>query len=253
MPETNLPERAVPNVRIGMLTPSSNTVLEPATNALVAPIANDVSVHFGRFRVTRIALDGASDQQFADQPILAAADLLADARPSLIAWNGTSASWRGFDTDDRLCAAIEERTGCPATSAIVGLNEALALFGVRRLGLVTPYTEDVERAIAANYARIGIEVVAARRSGLSDNYAFGTIGAATVQDMCRAVAAEGAEAVAVVCTNMRGPLVAAAVEEEYGVPVIDSIAVTLWTALRKLGVDTRPLEPFGRLFAERAP
>ncbi len=253
MPETDPRENDVPAVRIGMLTPSSNTVLEPATNALVAPIAGAVSVHFGRFRVTRIALDGESDQQFATEPILAAADLLADARPALIAWNGTSASWRGFDTDDRLCAMIEERTGCPATSAIVGLNEALALFGVRRLGLVTPYTEDVERAIAANYARIGIDVVAARRSELSDNYAFGTIGATTVQEMCREVAAQGAEAVAVVCTNMRGPLVAPAVEDEYDVPVIDSIAVTLWTALRKLGVDTRPLAPFGRLFSAGAP
>lgn len=247
--ETILKVCDVPAVRIGMLTPSSNTVLEPATNALVSPIAHKVGVHFGRFRVTRIALDGDSDQQFAEEPILGAADLLTDARPSLIAWNGTSASWRGFDTDKRLCGMIKERTGCPATSAIVGLNEALALFGVRRLGLVTPYTEDVESAIAANYARIGIDVVAARHSGLSDNYAFGTIGAATVREMCRQVAAEGAEAVAVVCTNMRGPLVARAVEDEYDVPVIDSIAVTLWTALRKLGVDTRPLEPFGRLFA----
>ncbi|WP_109563807.1 maleate cis-trans isomerase family protein [Jannaschia seohaensis] len=235
-----------------MLTPSSNTVLEPATNALVAPISDKVSVHFGRFRVTRIALDGDSDQQFADDAILGAADLLADARPSLIAWNGTAASWRGFDIDDRLCAMIEERTGCPATSAIVGLNEALALFGVRRLGLVTPYTEDVEQAIAANYARIGVKVVAARRSDLSDNYAFATIGAATVREMCREVASEGAEAVAVVCTNMRGPLVARAVEDEYNVPVIDSIAVTLWTALRKLGLDTAPLARFGRLFAAGA-
>jgi len=251
--ETILPESDVPAVRIGMLTPSSNTVLEPATNALVAPIANEVSVHFGRFRVTRIALDGESDHQFAHEPILGAADLLADARPSLIAWNGTSASWRGFDTDDRLCAMIEERTGCPATSAIMGLNEGLALFGVRRIGLVTPYTEDVERAITANYARIGMEVVAARRFDLSDNYAFGTIGAATVREMCREVAAEGAEAVAVVCTNMRGPLVAQAVEDEYDIVVFDSIAVTLWTALRKLGVDTRPLAPFGRLFAAGAP
>ena len=249
MPETASLEGDVPSIRIGMLTPSSNTVLEPATNALVAPLAAEVSVHFGRFRVTRIALDGNSDSQFADEAILAAADLLADARPSLIAWNGTSASWRGFDTDDRLCAMIEERTGCPATSAIVGLNEALALFGVRRLGLVTPYTEDVERAIAANYAAIGIDIVAARRSGLSDNFSFGTIGAGAVREMCRAVAAEGVDAVAVVCTNMRGPLVVPSVEAEFDVPVIDSIAVTLWTALRRLGVDTRPLSQFGRLFA----
>ena len=32
-------------VRLGMLTPSSNTALEPITNAMLAGIA-DISVHF---------------------------------------------------------------------------------------------------------------------------------------------------------------------------------------------------------------
>ncbi|KAA9008369.1 Asp/Glu/hydantoin racemase [Histidinibacterium aquaticum] len=231
-----------------MLTPSSNTVLEPATNTLIAPLASQASVHFGRFRVTRIAMDDASDEQFADDAILTAADLLADACPSIIAWNGTAASWRGFETDTRLCEMIEARTGCPATSAIMGLNEALSLFAVRRLGLVTPYTGDVQEAMIANYATLGIEVAAARRADLSDNYSFATVEAGTVQEMCREVASDGVDAVAVVCTNMRGPLIARAVEDEFDVPVIDSIAVTLWTALRRLGVDTRPLARFGRLF-----
>ena len=35
-------------VRLGMLTPSSNTALEPITRAMLAGIA-DVSVHFSRF------------------------------------------------------------------------------------------------------------------------------------------------------------------------------------------------------------
>ncbi|NBC89140.1 MAG: Asp/Glu/hydantoin racemase [Alphaproteobacteria bacterium] len=232
-----------------MLTPSSNTVLEPATNALIAPLAATVGVHFSRFRVTRIALDTGADAQFSYEPILEAANLLADARPSLIAWNGTAASWRGFDTDDRLCALIAERTGCPATSAIVSLNRALAAFGVRRLGLVTPYTEDVEAAIVANYAAIGIETVAASRAGISENYAFAEIGPARIAGMCSEVAAAGPDAIAVVCTNMRGPLVAPAIEAELGIPVIDSIAVTLWGALNTLAIDTQPLGGFGQLFA----
>lgn len=243
---------AIPDARIGMLTPSSNTVLEPATYALLGPLSDRASVHFGRFRVTRIALDAAADEQFSYDPILSAADLLADARASVIAWNGTAASWRGFDTDDRLCALIEERTGVPATSAIVSLNRALASFGVARLGLVTPYTGDVEAAIRANYAGIGIDTVAARRGDRSDNYSFAEIGAASVHAMCREVAAARPDAIAIVCTNMRGPLIARAIEEEFGIPVLDSIAVTLWGALGVAGIDPRPLAGFGALF-ERAP
>jgi maleate isomerase len=243
----------VPEMRIGMLVPSSNTALEPATSLLAAPLADSVGVHFSRFRVTRIALDAEANAQFSMEPILTAADLLADAKASVIAWNGTSASWRGFDTDDALCAAIEERTGCPATSAIVSLNAALRAFGTKRLGLVTPYTADVEAAIVQNYASIGIEIVAARRANQSENYSFADIPPETVRAMCLEVAAEGVDAIAIVCTNMRGPFIAAQVEAECGVPVLDSIAVTLWGTLAALRVDMRELIPFGQLFARPFP
>lgn len=240
---------AVPPVRIGMLTPSSNTALEPLTTALLEPLTAEVSVHFARFRVTRIALDDGADAQFTLDPILAAADLLGDARPDVIAWNGTSASWRGFDTDEALCAAIERRVGCPATSAIVDLNAALGLLEARTIGLVTPYTADVEAAIVRNYASIGIEVVASRRADRSDNHSFAELSPAQVREMCAQVAADRPDAVALICTNMRGPLIAPLVEEEFDLPVLDSISVTLWGALRRAGVRASRLERFGRLFS----
>ena len=40
---------------LGMLTPSSNTVLEPMTVEMLRGL-DDVSAHFGRFRVTEISL-----------------------------------------------------------------------------------------------------------------------------------------------------------------------------------------------------
>ena len=231
-----------------MLTPSSNTVLEPETQALLAPLGNGASVHFGRFRVTQIGLDAAADSQFALEPILAAADLLADAKPALIAWNGTSASWRGFDSDTRLCAEIEARSGVPATSAMLAFDMAMQRLGVRRLGLVTPYTRDVQEAIARNYAAHGVEVVAEDHAGLRDNFSFAGITEEAVAAMCRRVAAARPDAIAVVCTNMRGARRAAALEAELGVPILDSVAVTLWGCLRAAGVATAPLQGFGRLF-----
>lgn len=242
------PLPAAPGTRIGMLTPSSNTVLEPLTNALLSPIADQVSAHFGRFRVTQIALDADANRQFAPEPILQAADLLADAHPQVIAWNGTSASWLGFESDDRLCAAITARTGIPASSTIVALNRLLAIMGVRRLGLVTPYTPDVQDRIAQNYRAAGIEVVSEAHCNISENFAFCRVPEAHVAQMCRDVARARPDAIAIVCTNMRGPMIAAALEAELGVPILDSVAVTLWGCLRAVGVDPAPLGHFGRLF-----
>jgi maleate isomerase len=230
-----------------MLTPSSNTVLEPETQALLAPLGA-ATVHFGRFRVTQIGLDKTADSQFQLDPILDAADLLADAKPDLIAWNGTSASWRGFDTDDRLCATIAERTGVPATSCILALNAAMASLGVRRLGLVTPYTPDVQAAIAGNYAAHDIDIVAEEHAGRRDNFSFSELSESDIAAMIRTVARARPDAIAVVCTNMRGARNVAALEAELGVPILDSVAVTLWGCLQRTGVPTDALSRFGRLF-----
>ena len=64
--------------RIGMLTPSSNTVLEPYTSAMFAPFGQEASAHFGRFRVVEISMSEASQSQFVMDPILDAAERLAD-------------------------------------------------------------------------------------------------------------------------------------------------------------------------------
>ncbi|OYY81134.1 MAG: Asp/Glu/hydantoin racemase, partial [Rhizobiales bacterium 35-66-30] len=89
-------------VLLGMLTPSSNTVLEPVTQAMVAGLP-EVSAHFGRFKVTEIALSDRALAQFDDGEILRAAELLAHAKVEVIAWNGTSSGWLGFEADARLC------------------------------------------------------------------------------------------------------------------------------------------------------
>lgn len=234
--------------RIGMLTPSSNIILEPETQALITPLGTRASVHFGRFRVTQIGLDAAADNQFAMEPILAAADLLADAKPTLIAWNGTSASWRGFDTDEQLCDVIESRTGIPATSSVLSFNAAMRALGVGRLGLVTPYTSDVQQAIARNYDNCGIKVVSEAHAGKRDNFSFSQITDKEVEQMCRSVAAAKPDAIAIVCTNMRGARLAAALEAELNIPILDSVAVTLWGCLQRCGVPTDALKSFGRVF-----
>src|ERR1700677_1815641 len=66
-------------IRLGMLTPSSNTTLEPITAAMLTALPQ-VSAHFSRFRVTEIALTSDALAQFDDRPILAAAELLAHAK-----------------------------------------------------------------------------------------------------------------------------------------------------------------------------
>jgi maleate isomerase len=235
-------------LRLGMLTPSSNTVLEPVTYAMLADLPG-VTAHFSRFKVTEITLSASALGQFDDTPILAAAELLAHAKCDVIAWNGTAAAWMGFDRDEALVARIEQSTGIRAATCVLGYRALFTRLGARRIGLVTPYTADVQARIAANWGSSGFAVVAEQHYGVSDNFAFALIDEARIEAMCRAVAAQGCDAIAVVCTNMRGAAVAARLEAELGVPVLDSVALTLWASLMATGADTSPLAPWGRWFA----
>lgn len=234
-------------VRLGMLTPSSNTALEPITNAMLAGSA-DISVHFSRFKVTEIALSETALRQFDDSEILRAAELLAHAKVDIIAWNGTSASWLGFERDERLCERITEATGIRACTTVLAYRDLFRRLGTTRIGLVTPYRREVQDKIIANWGSEGLPCVAERHLSLQDNFSFAEVPEAEVAGLIEDVVREGCDAVAVVCTNMRGAGVAHRLEQQLGVPVFDSIAVTLWACLIAAGIDPRRIQGWGSLF-----
>ena len=235
-------------VLLGMLTPSSNTVLEPVTAAMLSGLP-EVSAHFSRFRVTEIALSASALAQFDDTEILRAAEMLAHAKVNMIAWNGTSSGWLGFERDVRLCERIKQATGIEACTAMLALNELLERTGAKRIGFVTPYRDDVQARIDTNYAQAGYTIVAERHLGIQDNFSFSEISAEQMRGMTREVAAARPDAIAVVCTNMRAAPLVAELEAAHGIPVYDTVSTTVWKSLRLAGVDTRRVKGWGRIFS----
>jgi maleate isomerase len=235
--------------RVGMITPSSNSVLEPVTAAMLGS-RPDVTAHFARLRVTEIALDVPALNQFDPSYMLPAAELLADAKVGSIAWNGTSASWLGIERDDSLCAAIAARTGIPATTSTLACLDATRLANSRRVGLVTPYTDDVQTRIGEVWSRAGAPVHAERHLGIRDNFSFGEIEPGVIADMSRAVVRDGCDVVVILCTNMNGARVAAKLERELDVLMLDSVTATLWRSLQIAGIDADHLGDWGRLFRD---
>lgn len=236
---------------LGMLTPSSNTVLEPVTAAMLAGLP-EVTAHFARFRVREISLGQGALGQFELEPMVAAAELLADAKVASICWNGTSAGWLGFESDERLCAAIGERTGIAACSSVLALNEVFARTGVRRFALVTPYLAEIQQAIIATYAAAEYVCVAERHLLERDNFSFSEYGEALIARLCREVAAARPDAIAIFCTNMRGAPVVASLEDELGIPIYDTVATAVWKSLVLADVPPGRVRGWGRLFDEVA-
>jgi len=235
-----------------MLTPSSNTVLEPLTGAMLSELP-EVSAHFGRFKVTEISLGDQALGQFQMTPMLDAASLLADARVHSICWNGTSAGWLGFEQDEMLLAAITERTGVPACSSVLALKEIFEATGVQRFGLVTPYLDEIQAPIIETFAKAGFTAAAERHLGDPGNFSFSEVPETTIATMCREVAAATkCDAITIFCTNLKGAAIVPALEAELGLPIYDTVATALWASLKTAGIDPARVQGWGRLFQDVA-
>lgn len=238
-------ERAL---RIGIVVPSSNTALEPEAYALITA-ASGVTLHFSRVRVTRVSMDAADSAQFDLSSMADAAALLGDARLDVVAWGGTAGSWLGVEHDRRLVEGLAKAAGAPATTSTLALFEACRTLGVCRVGLATPYTEEVVARICSTCEAEGLVVAAEAHLGLTDNWSFGTVGEQDLRVLAHRASGGGAEAVLVVCTNLKATSLVEALEAGTGVPVIDSTAATVWHAGAILG---RPLTVSGHgMFLEK--
>jgi maleate isomerase len=234
-------------VRLGMLTPSSNTTLEPVAAAMLAGL-DGVTAHFARFPVTEISLTPRALAQFDNAPMLAAARLLAQAKVDCIVGSSTSAAWLGLDRDEALIEQIQAATDIPACTAMLAYAEIFRRTGAMRIGLVTPYLGEVQDRIVENLVGQGLACPAERHSGIAENFAFAAIAPESIAGMVRAVAAERPDAIAIVCANMPGAPLVQTLEQELDIPVYDSIAVVLWRSLLAVSVTPQRLAGWGRLF-----
>ena len=230
---------------IGVITPSGNTVVERVTIGILEAFP-EVCCHFSRSGV-----HGSSDpypESYDWDSMLGAARLLAHARPEVIAWSGSKAGSIAFALDRELCDRIASETGCRATTSTIALIEALQLRGARRVGLVTPYTAVYQAKVLATFRREGLDCVADACAGLSDNLSYASMTADEIRAMLRQVAAARPDAIVAWCTNFLAAPLAAELERETGIVLLDSTALAAWHALRMLGIETAPARAWGRLF-----
>ncbi|KAF4416059.1 maleate isomerase [Fusarium acutatum] len=250
MDSTPIPRRA----RLGIIVPSSNTTLEPLTQQMIFSLAQkgiEASLHFARFRVTKIELSDNSKSQFTLESMLEAVGLLADAKVDIIGWSGTSASWLGFSSDETLCQMIENTTGIPATSSVLAMRDILLHSMAPEIGLVTPYLTDVNAAIRENFATEGLSIAGTRSqcSGLTSNFDFAAVQEKDLDEMVAQVVKNGARVILIMCTNLGAAQRAIFWERKYSITVLDSVATVLYGMLQQLGMETSGLaSEWGSLF-----
>ena len=206
--------------RIGLLVPSSNTVME---NDLHAGLPKDLyTVHTARMFLVTCTRDCEIEmiEQFAPK---AAADV-GTAGLDLLVFGCTSAgSLFGAAHDKKVCDELGVAAGSPALGTISAVNEALARRAFKRLAVLTPYVEDLTGAVAAAATIPGREVVAAHGMGIVDNVELATPTPEEIIAFAKAkLAGVEMDGIFISCTNFRALEAAPELEQALGVPVVTS-------------------------------
>lgn len=219
-------------------------MVERVTLAMTRDIP-EVSPHFARF-----GFAGPSDTVVDDYhwpSMLGAAQLLADAHVEMICWNGSKGGELGFDRDRLLCRRITEAHGVPAVTSVLALDALLRGAGIDRIGFVTPFRQEVNDKIVRGWTDQGYHAVAALGAGLTDNFSYSTMTPEALTAMARQAAESKPDAILFYCTNLPGAGLCAAMEEELGIPVLDSVAAGVWGSLSALGLGSNLPGKWGRL------
>jgi maleate isomerase len=235
--------------RVGLLVPSSNTVMEVDFYTRLSGIA---TVHTARMYMESTTPEG--ENLMLDEHTMPAAMAVATAKPDLIVFGCTSAgALRGNVFDRELCARITRETGVPTISVIAAVREAIGRRAGRRVAVLTPYTESLNEQIQASLEQDGIEVAGIWGLGIDENFQIARVTPAEILDFAE-VRLPGLvfDLLFVSCTNLRAVDAIPPLERRFGVPVVTSNQAALEAVLVELGRGGVVDEPGGPPAAPRA-
>ncbi|MEO1918680.1 MAG: Asp/Glu racemase [Paracoccaceae bacterium] len=181
----------------------------------------------------------------------AAVGLLPSAFPmDVIGYACTSgATVIGADNISRMVTQIFPNA--KTTDPITAVMAALEHLGMRRIGLVTPYVEDVSAAMINLLQRNGFEVVNFGSFEQKEDAIVARISPDSIYNaVCDIGAADNVEAVFVACTNLRTFDVIERAEERIGRPVVSSNQALAWH-MAELADLKDPITGPGSLFTKR--
>ena len=151
--------------------------------------------------------------------------------------------------EERVFELIREvRPGIACTTPITAAFAAFRALGVRRVALLTPYRDDINRFMRGYIEARGFEVPVMGSFNEEDDRRAARIDPASIRDAAlRLGRSAPVEAVFVSCTSLRLVEAVAGIEAELDKPVTSSNHALAWHCLRLAGI-AEPMPQWGRLF-----
>lgn len=238
--------------KFGVLIPSTNTSVQPEFDAMRP---EGVTNHISRIRIPNIPLNDDADFErliaMIDVAQMEAVDSVMSCEPDVLVL-GISAEtfWDGFQASKRLRATLEEHTSLPVAMGSDACEAALAVYGAKRIGVITPYQPVGDRNVVRFFEEAGFEVPHIKGLKCPSPVGIAHVGAEELRAAVHEVGShDDIEAVVQVGTNLAMAKLAPDFERELGKPVIAINTAIYWDALRRNGIEDK-VEGFGVLLAE---
>ncbi len=234
----------------GVIVPSTNTAVEDEYYRFRAP---GVSFHAGRILIRNAVLNSDEDMEnFLEDlrgEIGAAVESVLTCKPdSLIMGMSAETFWGGAEGNAEFERWIGEMSGLDVVTGASATHEALQRFGVRKIGVITPYQPVADEQVRAYFTELGYEVHAVHGLKCGSATSIAEVTPQEIRDAFAKVDAPDVEALVQAGTNLPVIGVAAALEEELNKPVVPINAASLWHAYRTHGIKDR-IPGAGRLLA----
>ncbi|RVD72788.1 MAG: ectoine utilization protein EutA [Mesorhizobium sp.] len=178
----------------------------------------------------------------------AAALILPDEPLDAVCYSCTSASVVIGDAEIEAAIRAARPGVAVVTPPMAGVRGLKAL-GAKRISILTPYTVETSRPMAAYFAGRGFEIVSFTCLGFEDDREMARIPPAALVELAGKATDAEADALFVSCTALRSALAVAGMERAIGRPVVTSNQASAWNCLRLCG-DATARPQFGRLMTK---
>lgn len=223
-------------VRIGIICPDDGV----NDDEYWQYVPEGVSLLWTRYRTNSrfkpISVDMVSS--YGDLSVIEdSAKTLEITRPDVVVFCCNSCGFvHGEAGDRKVREGISKVSGCPAISVTSSQLRALEVLGVKRVAVGGPYPEDVTQKLVELLENAGYVVTKTRSLGLTTEWQIGNSAPSIWADLAGELTGDGAECVLLACSGIRTAPVMDSMEKALGVPVISAPAVTVWNAMRTIGV-----------------
>lgn len=218
--ETNVTEQSADR-RIGLLVPSSDTVMEPD---LWRRLPIDVSLHVARMYLESTTISG--EEKMLQEELKPAARRLSSVKPNLMIFGCTSAAGlHGLDGDARIAKQVTEITGSQTITVTQAAIEEIKSIRPQNVFLFTPYVPELTERLLITFQEAGLPVVDNHGLGLDSDL---DIAAVTPEEICNVVVehvrslSEMPDCIFVSCTTFRAFEATDVIENELSIPVLTS-------------------------------